>query len=187
MNDEDFWGVIERAYDPKLAVREEKLMAALMELSEEEVMAFDRKWTECYFRLYTWLLWGAAYLAQGGCSDDGFMDWRNWVISCGREAYETALERPDDLGPLVEREPDAGNEGMGYVAPRVLDRKNPQWKGSPPRLEGLVPPDEPAGPEWTDDEDLERLLPKMYAWSLQREAVLAEQLKKKRPWWKFWG
>ena len=34
---------------------------------------------------YRWDLWGAAYLANGGCSDDGFDYFRGWLIGQGRK------------------------------------------------------------------------------------------------------
>jgi hypothetical protein len=41
--------------------------------------------------------WGAAYLANGGCSDDGFDYFRGWLIGQGRKVYETVLADPDSL------------------------------------------------------------------------------------------
>ncbi|MCY1459402.1 hypothetical protein D9M71_768710 [compost metagenome] len=34
---------------------------------------------------------------NGGCSDDGFEYFRNWVISRGKDVYEKAKENPDTL------------------------------------------------------------------------------------------
>ena len=46
---------------------------------------------------YRWDLWSAAYLANGGCSGDGFDYFRGWLIGQGRTAYETVLADPDAL------------------------------------------------------------------------------------------
>ena len=34
---------------------------------------------------------------NGGCSDDGFQYFRNWIISRGKEVYYAAKENPDNL------------------------------------------------------------------------------------------
>jgi hypothetical protein len=36
-------------------------------------------------------------LINGGMSDDGFTDFRYWLISRGRDVYERALADPDSL------------------------------------------------------------------------------------------
>lgn len=178
MTTEQFWEIIERTHDREMTRNEEKLLAALLELPDEELIEFDRLWTEHEYRLYTTLLWGVAYLAQGGCSDDGFMDWRNWIISCGRKAYETALANPDELVPLIDSEPDAGQEGIGYTCMRALEERKLKDKVA----EGPAHPAEPTGAEWNDEHDLEPLLPKTYARFMRKPAAPA-----RKPWWKLWG
>ena len=39
----------------------------------------------------------AAYIMNGGCSDDAFEYFRCWVISRGRETYEKSKANPDYL------------------------------------------------------------------------------------------
>ncbi len=163
MTNEQFWAIVEETHDKSVSANEEKLFRRLCALTEPEIIAFDRIWTGYYHQLYSSLLWGVAYLAQGGCSDDGFMDWRNWVISCGRKAFETASTRPDDLVPLIDSEPDAGCEGIVYVIDKALRTKNPAWKDASPEHDLPDAPDEPTGPDWRAEEDLLPLLPKTYA------------------------
>ncbi|MET9634223.1 DUF4240 domain-containing protein [Lentzea sp. NPDC006480] len=45
-------------------------------------------------------LWAAAYLINGGCSDDGFDYFRGWLVVQGREVFESALSDPDSLASL---------------------------------------------------------------------------------------
>ena len=72
------------------------------------------------------------------------MDWRDWVISCGREAYDTARDRPDDLIPIIEREPDAGREGIGYVSQRNVEDRGGECGKDFPAYDILeIHPDEP--------------------------------------------
>ena len=43
-----------------------------MQLPAAEIEAFDRLLYEKIDAAYRWSLWGAAYVINGGCSDDGF-------------------------------------------------------------------------------------------------------------------
>ncbi|GAA1585730.1 hypothetical protein GCM10009678_80400 [Actinomadura kijaniata] len=56
-------------------------------------------------------LWGAAYLINGGASDDGFDYFRGWLVSQGRAVYEAALADPDSLAavPKVREAASAGH------------------------------------------------------------------------------
>ncbi|WP_342210876.1 LysR family transcriptional regulator [Streptomyces sp. DH-12] len=45
-------------------------------------------------------LWAAAYVINGGCSDDGFDYFRGWLIAQGREVFERAVARPGALADL---------------------------------------------------------------------------------------
>lgn len=47
-------------------------------------------------------LWDAAtIMKEYGCSDDGFIDFRAWLIAQGREVYFAALADPDSLADIV--------------------------------------------------------------------------------------
>ena len=70
---------------------------------------------------YKYGLWTAATMMCGdGCSDDGFMDFRAWLIAQGKEVYLAALEDPDSLADV---EPYGGCqfESFSYVASEVLN------------------------------------------------------------------
>lgn len=64
-------------------------------------------------------LWTAAtLLKEYGCSDDGFMDFRAWLIAQGKEVYMAALENPDSL-TKVEQYGDCEFELLNYVGDDV--------------------------------------------------------------------
>lgn len=47
-------------------------------------------------------LWDAAGVMKGyGCSDDGFIDFRAWLIAQGRDVYLSALADPDSLAEVI--------------------------------------------------------------------------------------
>lgn len=110
-----------------------------------------------YFRGFanTWELWGAIYLIRGGCSDDSFNDFREWLIGQGRDRYFRTINDPRTL---IELEPEAFDiswEGLGYVPGSVFEK--PTGAEMPyPFKEKL----EPTGMEWDEEgDDLERMFP----------------------------
>ncbi len=165
MNDAQFWNLIDSsrrgvADDPDAHI--ESLTAALAELPESEIIDFDRIFTELWFKAYTWELWAAAYIIGGGCSDDGFMDFRGWLISRGRKVYEAALADPQSLLKVVQDGDDECQiEGYQYAANQAWSRKLGKDSSDFP-YSGMGPyPKEPAGESWTE-EDLPRRFPKLW-------------------------
>lgn len=64
-------------------------------------------------------LWDAAsVMKEYGCSDDGFIDFRAWLIAQGKEVYLSALKDPDTLADVVPYG-DCSFEGLSYVGDQV--------------------------------------------------------------------
>jgi hypothetical protein len=142
--------------------QEHELEKALSELPSDEVVEFDRLFTLFRRRAYRWDLWAAAYIMGGGCSDDGFMDFRTWLISMGRGVYEAALSDPETLVDVAERRDveDFFFEGLTYVAGRVYER---QMGSEMPNVSGPRPR-EPIGEPWPEDPDvLRQRWPRLFA------------------------
>lgn len=57
-------------------------------------------------------LWAAAYLINGGCSDDGFDYFRGWLLTQGAEVHRAAVADPDSLAslPVVVAAAESGAE-----------------------------------------------------------------------------
>jgi hypothetical protein len=161
--DEDrFWELIEgsRKVSNQCESQAEALTQLLEELELEEIIEFDRQLTMQLVKAYRWDLWGAAYLINGGCSDDGFEYFRCWLILQGRNYFESVLKDPDRAGDRV-RDEDAGEvdcEALLHAPYDVYERK----AGHEMPSDGLMDPDEPEGARW-EDGDLKRLLPKLWA------------------------
>lgn len=100
MDHNQFWNIIEsakRRHPDDAEAQADAVCDSLKELPADEIIAFDKIYDELRFRAYNWDLWGAAYVMNGGCGDDGFEYFRAWLISRGREVYERALDDPDSL------------------------------------------------------------------------------------------
>jgi predicted DNA-binding WGR domain protein len=88
----------------------DNLRARLLKLPEPEIRSFDAVLWERMDESYRADLWGAAYIINGGCSDDGFDYFRGWLILQGEKAFTEALKEPDGLASRMRRAMEAGGE-----------------------------------------------------------------------------
>lgn len=140
----------------------ELLHRELNKYDPDEIVSFARIFDEYWVRAYTHDLWGAAYIIGGGCSDDGFMDFRGWLISKGEAVYEAAMRNPETLVAVVTEEDGDGQfEGFHYAAWKAWEQKTGNDMDDFPDS-GLKSPDEPTGEPWSDEgDDLARRFPKL--------------------------
>lgn len=100
MEIETFWRIVEaagKASEGDCRQQARLVSDALGELDPQEVLAFERILDDLMDEAYCWDLWGAADLINRGCSDDGFADFRGWLIAQGQDVYRHALQDPDSL------------------------------------------------------------------------------------------
>jgi len=94
----DFWRLVtvnDRTAEPESVCQ--SLKAALSDLSDEQLIEFDKQFSICMRQSYTWDLFGAAFVIAG-CNDEyGFSEFRCWLISRGEAVFKAALENPDSL------------------------------------------------------------------------------------------
>jgi len=158
MDDELFWAFIGAARDAAGDDVEDRvagLEQVLLNHHPDEVMAFQHKYDELLARACRWDLWGAAFLMNGGCSDDGFRYFRDWLISEGEAVFEAALADPQSLAD-VQQDEEFELEAFGYVAAEVYE----QMTDAPLPKGRSVEPAAPAGKEWAED-DLPALFPRL--------------------------
>lgn len=158
MNIDMFWGLIEQgnnANEPEKVLEQQ-----LANQPVEDLIAFQEIFDRLFDQAYQWELWGAAYLIGGGCSDDGFMDFRYGLIAKGKEVYEKALSDADSLAELGE-DTEIENEMFGYVAQEVYQNATSQEL---PRADSTSAA-EPSGDVWDFDDDAEntKRLPRLSA------------------------
>lgn len=180
MDAHQFWTLVERVHQDANGVMDTKctlLKQALADLPDEDLKRFAAHFDRLDAEAYTWPLWGAAYVLNGGCSDDAFMDFRATLISMGRRIYEAAMEDPNSLGGVQFDRNDPCYEGFQYA---VSDALEARWGELPARE--VVLPREPSGEEW-DEETVESLYPGLKY--LEGDDAPPPQ-SKPRPWWKFW-
>ncbi len=186
MSDSDFWQVIDAAsgaetMDSKCSL----LRDALADLSDEDLGGFVEQFDRVDGSLYAWPLWGAAYVINGGCGDDGFADFRACLISRGRHVVEAAVADPESLAELEVSPDDLFFEGFQYVALDVADQRGLELSQKRVSL-----PSEPSGDEWDEDSVVE-LFPRLAArFDPPAESTTgsegSEKPAAKKPWWRFW-
>lgn len=165
MNREQFWSLIDRTRgeaggDPEAHI--DVLTAELSRMTAEDAVEFDAIFFGFHVRAYDWKLWAAAYLIGGGCSDDGFADFRGWLISKGEHCFEAVLKDPDTLAEIVsDADGDGQVEGFQYVGFRAWEAITGEDADDFPAC-AVAHPREPSGAPWKDD-DLEQLLPRLSA------------------------
>ncbi len=149
MTENDYWAVISECAGQN--DRPGALKLALEKLTDDQLIEFQQHFDSCFDAAYRWDLWGAAYVIGGGCSDDGFMDFRYGLIAMGRDVFQSALANPDSLVD-VEGAENIADESLGYVCGDVYQART----GSDiPRDTHST--DEDMGDEWDfDDEALNR-------------------------------
>jgi len=160
MNLDAFWQIIDAAKamaGSDMDARVGALQSILSDLAAEDLQSFQNYYDQQIRVSYRWDLWAAAYIINGGCSDDGFRYFRDWLISEGRSVFEKALKDPDSLADLPHVDP-ADLESFGYVALQLYEQKGTGELERDFSIEGA----EPAGEAWKE-EDAGSLLPRLDA------------------------
>ena len=164
MSDAEFWKIIDSVRSKTgsgmadLANFSRVLRETLGTLGVGELVAFDLMMSDLEARAYRYDLWGAAFVINGGCSDDGFLYFRRWLIAQGRKVWDAALSDPESLATTTPPGEDAEFEELAYVVRTVFEEKT----GREMTFEktSSAGPSKPAGEDW-NEEDLEDLFPKL--------------------------
>ncbi|MFE5550216.1 DUF4240 domain-containing protein [Streptomyces sp. NPDC056534] len=151
------------------------LTDVLARLSPEKIANFAVRHIEVRRSAYQWPVWGAAYLVEGGCSDDGFMDFRDGLILLGRDVFTRTLRDPDTLADLPVVASMADDDGwIGYESLSCLIKDAYHTAtgeteslevGIERFMQDVALPDEPTGECWDfdDDQETRRRLPRLAA------------------------
>jgi hypothetical protein len=173
MPEDKFWGLIAASRSESggdSEGQESALTALLHELPLNDLITFQNRYRQLRGQAYTWPLWGAVYIINGGCSDDGFCYFRDWLITQGREVYTNTLADPEWLADFKFPEEETNLDGdiisskaifaeeMAYVADSVFEKRTGQHLPAE-----FAENNEITGPEWKEEgDDLARMFPKLW-------------------------
>jgi hypothetical protein len=157
MDDAEFWQLIESSQDEAHGARDPKQAIALLrrkleQLRPEEIVSFNQIFNRKYLDAFSWDLWAAAFIINGGCGDDGFMDFREALVARGQPVYQAALRDPETLADVEP--PVRPVEGWGSAAQQAYEAVTGAIE-----LPGdaYAPnPEGPAGTEWEEEELAEK-------------------------------
>jgi uncharacterized protein DUF4240 len=125
MTKDGFWKLIDKSR--RGAENVDAQMARLLELltqsEPKEILSFDRRFQECIRDAYCEELWAAAYIINGGCSDDGFDYFLGWLVAQGRRFFEATLADPEKAGRRVEPGEEVECAEIWSVAARAYEAK----------------------------------------------------------------
>ncbi len=99
-----FWSIIEQAGKGMNGTGsiEDSLTDELLKCELDDIVRFSQIFDEFHAMSERWLLWSAGEMFAGGLSDDGFSDFRSWLVGRGQQTYERVMEDPDTLA-LTDR------------------------------------------------------------------------------------
>lgn len=105
MRTDEFWQLIDEARagaggEPDAVAA--RAVALLAERDPEEIVGYAHHQRRVLAASYQVDLWGAAYLINGGASDDGFEYFRGWLMTQGRAVFAKAVGDPDSLAELPQ-------------------------------------------------------------------------------------
>jgi hypothetical protein len=125
LNEAAFWRLVSEtrsAAGNDTGKQSELLEDRLTRLSPQAILQFAGIRDRLEEQAYTWNLWAAASVIEGGCSADCFRDFRGYVISLGQDAYENALANPDSLASVAEDAETGDWENADDMAPKAYSR-----------------------------------------------------------------
>ncbi len=162
MSDELFWKLINLTYNKSkgdFETQQQVLNQELSKLRPIEIIHFDNKFRKLRGDAYTWNLWAAIFIINGGCSDDSFMDFRGWVIAQGKEFYYRTVSDPGSLIDVDAERIEVDWEGMGYI-PAAVFKEITGVEIPSVQIENV----EIIGEEWDEDnDDLKTRYPLLWA------------------------
>lgn len=146
MNQDEFWSLIDRTRDESSGdpyQQADLLVEELTKLPEQDIIDYGMIYREFRDRAYLADLWDAAAIIDlWGCTDDGFIDFRAWLIAQGRTIYYEVLANPEALVDIVSPGMETQIEPLSYVAGLAYRKKTasdlefPLDHYTPPKLKG---------------------------------------------------
>lgn len=162
MDLEQFWQLQEQTKvesDNNGERQAELLVAALVALGRRDIVDYRNLHRELHDAAYLGDLWTAASTIDCGCGNDGFMDFRSWLIGQGKQIYERALANPDSLADAVPLGAYTQVEPLLYVAYKAYRLLT----GNDLDVDRIGEPPDLVGQPTENEEEQARIVPKLYA------------------------
>jgi len=160
-----FWDIIDQSRGIKKKINHERqiknLTKVLSPLTADEILQFDNRFHLLLKQSYTWDLWGAVFIINGGCSDDTFDYFRSWLIGQGEQAFYNAVANPETLKDILDPKDEYEWEGLEYAATEAYEKITGREMKVVDSIEELKEETGPVGKKWNENE-LPNLFPKLW-------------------------
>jgi hypothetical protein len=105
MDTNTFWEIIEKSRKKtkgKLDKQHKKLVKTLKKLNDEELLEYENHFRAHMRRLSSmdWMV--AHFIVWNYTAPEAFDDFRAWIISLGREAYEKTASNPQHIATILK-------------------------------------------------------------------------------------
>jgi hypothetical protein len=161
-----FWAIVNGTFREDQSQQLALLNTRLAALTPDELVAFEMCFDRQMRRSYRWDLWGAAYVAMGGASDDSFEYFRLWLIGRGRADFEKVMADPDALADIASDPEQLDFEDFAHAVPDIWATKTGKAWDAMPHLSAYFVPrgyGAPAGAKFTENPAaLARSYPKLW-------------------------
>lgn len=121
-----YWNIIDLSLKKTKSQEEQEqfLIKEIEKLEINQIIGFRLRTDKLLYDTYNSEMWCAGYIMNGGCSDDGFEYFRNWIISRGKDVYYEAKKNPDSLfSQFNENDEFYDFESFWYVALTAFENK----------------------------------------------------------------
>lgn len=149
MKEDEFWKIIDKsraASNNNYQAQIGSLKNILLAFDPAETEKFDNRFTALSAASYDAKLWGAAYVINGGCSDDCFDYFREYLIGHGKERFYQTLREPESCVAWIKSEAEDNWEGLQYAAAEAYRQKTgkdlPKTFQPEFKLKGKLPDEE---------------------------------------------
>lgn len=106
LDEKRYWSIVKKSLKNASSQETQKriLIQEIEKLTPMEMIGFSLRTDKLLYDTYNSVTWCTGYIMNGGCSDDGFDYFRNWIISRGEERYHNAKKNPDNWISEVNQE-----------------------------------------------------------------------------------
>lgn len=165
----EFWKIIENANkdtDENTDLALSNLSNILEDYKSTEIKKFQQHFNKFIDDLNTWDLWALIYLAQDGCSDQGFLDFRKWIVMKGEKFFNLAVTNINKIKTHIPIDGSAScgsfNDAVEYAymirsGGKILKLRKGKYK--PPK-----------GKEW-EEASVDELYPKISAHFTRKKGI----------------
>ncbi len=129
MEQKQFWQLVEQsrqAGSDDQTTQVERLVLLLAELSVDEILEFQRVFSDCVRDAYCWDLVAVARIINSSDNDDGFDAFVGWLVAQGRAYFEAALEDAERAADSASPGEPAELEGIWNAPAYAYERKTGQ-------------------------------------------------------------